>query len=89
MYTSILLVHSIGTDHFSPNELLKPLFYLFAGVAGGGTFRREMQNALIKENKPLREAVLAGLKYLPNEIILTEKLQNYILCSKNTSTPNM
>lgn len=61
--------YSIGTDHFSPNELLKPLFYLFAGVPGGGTFRREMQNALIKENKPLREAVLAGLKYLPNEII--------------------
>ena len=55
--------------NLSLNELLKPLFYLFAGLPGGGTFRREMQQALIKEGKSFREAVLAGLKYIPEEVI--------------------
>ena len=48
---------------------MKPLFYLFAGIPGGSAFRREMQLALIQDKKPFREAVLAGLKYLPMNII--------------------
>ncbi|KAK8793145.1 hypothetical protein WA538_004222 [Blastocystis sp. DL] len=34
------------TQYFSPNELLKPLFNLFAGIPGGCQFRREMHDAV-------------------------------------------
>lgn len=61
----------VVTANFSPNELIKPLFYLFAGVPGGGTFRREMQLALLQK-KPFREAVLSGLKYLPEDIVYSK-----------------
>ena len=76
--------------NLSLNELLKPLFYLFAGVPGGGTFRREMQQALIKEGKSFREAVLAGLKYIPVEVIHAkeegeiEKIDSYEAPTENT-----
>ena len=40
------VVSVVGTQYFSPNELLKPLFNLFAGIPGGCQFRREMHDAV-------------------------------------------
>ena len=39
---NIMIIIDVGTQFFSPNELMKPLFNLFAGIPGGCQFRRDL-----------------------------------------------
>ena len=39
---NIMIIIDVGTQYFSPNELMKPLFNLFAGIPGGCQFRRDL-----------------------------------------------
>ena len=57
------------TQHFSTNELLKPLFNIFVDIPGSLRCRREMFEAVCKDHKTLREAVMQGLSYIDKTIL--------------------
>ena len=42
MMVMTVIMMNVGTQYFSPNELMKPLFNLFAGIPGGCQFRRDL-----------------------------------------------
>lgn len=57
------------TQYFSTNELLKPLFNIFVDIPGSLRCRREMFEAVCKDHKPLREAVMQGLSYIDKKTL--------------------
>lgn len=57
------------TQYFSTNELLKPLFNIFVNIPGSLRCRREMFEAVCKDHKTLREAVMLGLSFIDNNTL--------------------
>ena len=42
---------------------------MFAGIPGGCQFRRGIHEAVCKEHKPLREAVVSSLRFLAPDVL--------------------